>query len=138
MNTDRFKFRAWDTHCNRMRYEEDYAVVPDTGKPHWIHDQELIQGEAAQLILMQCTGLKDVKGKLIYEGDILRWVSYEGFEVGYIKGIYVVKWNDEGFYELHDPFSDEYWPINDTEFDNIIGNIYEHIHLLPDYETVQE
>lgn len=72
MSTDRFKFRAWDTSHNRMRYEEDYAIVPDTGKPHWIHDQEFIQEEATQLILMQCIGLKDVEGKLIYEGDLIQ------------------------------------------------------------------
>ena len=24
MNQDRFKFRVWDTHCDRMRYEEDF------------------------------------------------------------------------------------------------------------------
>lgn len=69
--TDRFKFRAWDTDWLRMRYEEDYVIVPDTGNPHWIHGNETIQGEATQLILMQCTGLKDSEGRLIYEGDLV-------------------------------------------------------------------
>ena len=114
--TDRFKFRAWDTHCNRMRYEEDYAVVPDTGKPHWIHDQELIQGEAAQLILMQCTGLKDVNGKLIYESDI---VQYERGLPDPLTGLLevvtcTIEWRNGGFY------------IPTFNFNlKIIGNVYE-------------
>lgn len=70
------KFRAWDTYLKRMRYEEDYVIVPDTGKPHWIHDNKLLQGEAKQLILIQFTGLYDCERKEVWEGDILEYKEY--------------------------------------------------------------
>lgn len=115
MNIDRFKFRAWDTYCNRMRYEEDYAIVPDTGKPHWIHDQELIQGEATQLILMQCTGLKDVEDKLIYEGDLIDCGRFTRH----------IEWKHGRFVAVH--VDEDY--VDCLEYNmktiKVIGNIYE-------------
>lgn len=137
MNTDRFKFRAWDTYCNRMRYEEDYAIVPDTGKPHWIHDQELIQREATQLILMQCTGLKDIEGNLIYEGDILIRSKNKNSP---FKAI--VEWGWGGFRGVTVPYRNHSIPLSEiqtmqgAEYDLVVGNIYENKDLLN--ETVQK
>lgn len=117
MNTDRFKFRAWDTHCNRMRYEEDYARVPDTGKPHWIHDQEFLQGEATQLILMQCTGLKDMNGQLIYEGDIIECGGFTR----------TILWENGRFVAVHIEQDYVYCLEYNMKTVPVIGNIYEGI-----------
>jgi len=65
-------------------------------------------------ILMQYTGLKDVHGKEIYEGDIV----IEGYKGKY--GTYEVKWNVKGF-NLGSEDGDEY---------EVIGNIYENPELL--------
>jgi len=65
------KYRAWDTYCKRWRDEFDWIVNPETGKPHWIHDGEFYQDEAAQLILCRSAGVFDINGKEIYEGDFL-------------------------------------------------------------------
>lgn len=84
---------------------------------------------------MQCTGLKDKNGKLIYEGDIL--FEYWKNEV-YPKGKYwIVKWNKNqaNFYiEMINPSKFENrseWHLARHDLDyEIIGNIYENKELL--------
>ena len=61
---DRFKFRAWD---NQERY---YIPDEETNFCHGMMEYWLDK-ENCPLTFEQCTGLKDKKSKLIYEGDIL-------------------------------------------------------------------
>lgn len=76
MEIDRFKVRAW------LKLYEKMVEVKRLDYPHVMHD--LIQinkeneynksiGESLinNCILMQCTGITDSEGKLIWEGDIL-------------------------------------------------------------------
>lgn len=118
---ERFKFRAWDTHCKRMRDEQDYVVDSDTGLPHWIHDNELIQGVAEQLILMQCTGLKDKEGRLIYEGDIVEVVLNKNYPTPYNC---TIVFKGMGFWFM-DENEDLFVFHPETYHITVIGNIYE-------------
>lgn len=73
------------------------------------------------VILMQYTGYKDMNGKEIYEGDIVR----------YYDDIYEVKWMWAGFYihSLQNGFDEL---ATNENFVEVIGNIYENPELLND------
>lgn len=75
MNTDRFKFRCWDKRSKR--YAEGY-VIGDDGWAYCLGDvgdewYELTPNE--EVIIEQCTGLRDRNGNLIYAGDIIKVVD---------------------------------------------------------------
>jgi uncharacterized phage protein (TIGR01671 family) len=81
----------------------------------------------------QFTGFKDSKDKEIFEGDILRWEEYQGWEDGRtIEGIYIVQWSeDRGQWMLHDPFENSHREMYDTQYEYVVGNIMENKALLP-------
>lgn len=115
------KFRGWDG----TKWIEDVvgvhngmAIVPDyTG----YYDSKPV------VAVVQYTGLKDKNGKEIYEGDILN-TPYSSGDV--INGVAIkkVEYDSDGgfFYPFgnHEAYS---CIAKDTE---VIGNIYEHGHLL--------
>jgi uncharacterized phage protein (TIGR01671 family) len=80
---DRFKFRFWHKPTNKMidcyGFNKDFVFgdtldgIGTTYNPAKFED----------CILMQCTGLKDKNGKLIYEGDIVRLKAKNGMNFDY-------------------------------------------------------
>ena len=110
---DRFRFRAWNKSLKIMLHNFEFLNTYTTlGKV--AKDEEFV--------LMQCTGIKDVKGNLIYEGDILKVVN------GSINGIglsdkWEVKWVGNGW-------NISQWSFDCTHSYEVIGNIYENKELL--------
>lgn len=124
------KYRVWDTVLNEW-YKSDQLVLRPSG--------EVTDGSMTLKMPVEfSTGLKDDGGEEIFEGDILRWSEYQGWEDGRtFYGIYVVVWDeDKAGFILNDPHNNENWPIDEMEFDSIIGNIHENPKMLPHDESL--
>ena len=124
---DRFKFRAWDGKT--MGYQDEFGSFrPNLDTT--TNDNQIIGLNIAlkdkKIAVMQCTGLKDINGNLIYEGDIL-----ENMHTGVRQE---VKWNniDIDSEELPEALIMVGFPINEINADEmaIIGNIYKNPELL--------
>lgn len=118
-------FRAWHRSSRRMFKVShlDLAKKEVSG----VADQ---QQEAVfpwdDCDLMQDTGLRDMKGRPIYEGDI---VDDTHGRIGIQQSTLVVKWNEEevGF-GLYDSRNKKIWWK--PHLFEVIGNIYENRSLL--------
>ena len=121
---DRFKFRFWNKSRKIM---ETFNGFSDA-----IGDILTNEIKAEPYIIMQCTGLKDKNGTLIYEGDILGGI-YENLDIFYCPQCmqFELHAKDYGCMCCN---GDIYWyelvePENENELE-VIGNIYENKELL--------
>lgn len=105
------KFRIWDDGYKYMNYkvlvgmwgdnvldEENYTAcsmwiepknVDYKCEPHWCHFEPYHK----EIKLMQYTGFKDVNGKDIYEGDIVKYFLEENAVIKYINGAFMIESN---------------------------------------------
>lgn len=146
---DRFRFRAWDKSFRK--YCENVIISMINGEITVY--ERLVNGNtvlipSAHVVLEQCTGLKDENGKLIYEGDIVKYTRTNWYCPGHPKHnhdlieINEIFWDEEeysfrrrgkfpggngsgwiGSIKFHDSRADE----NIIE---VIGNIHENPELL--------
>ena len=126
---NRFKFRLFETYNNTMLDCKDYDF------------NEILEGEKP---VMQCTGLKDKNGKLIYEGDNVKYAEFDWTDFSF------KDWETEIAQVVWGNTYDNYYPafdLKDTDFNGtnafaylfnegwtieVIGNIYENPELLED------
>lgn len=121
------KFKAWDKDLKRWT---NYSIADDLPRFYdkhtgcWKTDRE---GE--RFILCQYTGLKNFNGKEIYEGDIVKAISFA-------RWIGVVKYSDENQAFIFNDLDKKYRgksTVFMNQFDDgfeILGNIYENPELL--------
>lgn len=122
---DRFKFRHWDKQINKMRYGD--IQLGCNGIPFIISPElpKLVQ-DIDDVITMQCTGLKDKNGKLIYEGDIVKFKTPRtGLHIGQVKFD-----ADCALFEVRYLDITNNWELMDKYNYEVIGNIYENPALL--------
>ena len=116
------KFRAWDTYkkiWTEYKIHEGIVFFLDKNTGVWVGKYD--EGYK-EFDLMQYTGLKDMKGKEIYEGDIL----FETFREEYFKVVF-----ENGSFRAE---VDEY-SLDLEDYANIcevVGNIYENAELMED------
>nr|DAX79665.1 MAG TPA: YopX protein [Caudoviricetes sp.] len=126
------KFRAYDSGSLSRMYQPDEVMVGDGNI--YIIDEDSVAGEWIvnnDINLMQSTGFEDNLGDVVFEGDIILWTYWDGFEdSGRAKIVF-----DKGMFKLLDICTEkEVW---DNLFDcnencdiYIQGNIYENPELL--------
>lgn len=135
---DRLKFRYFNKYANKMVEPKNWQNVDgiyecikqqvcfDEDIPPIPYDHIGRNG----LVFMQCTGLKDKNGKLIYEADI---VKYKDEVYGLCIGR--IKW-DNAHYELQYYTGEKYgWfshilCLKHIKNMEVIGNIYENPELI--------
>ncbi len=121
------KFRMWDKIDLQMRPVIQFHIHGDwVSCPVQVNEDDLglEQRKLEDIELMQFTGLKDVNGKRIYEGDILK-TNRNFFSSLTLTG--EVYWfNTEQRFGLRD----NVYYLNSKHEYEIIGNIYENPNLL--------
>lgn len=117
------RFRAQDIASNKWLYGDLRHHKDDV----CIFEQGGTKGEQVKRDTVgQFTGLRDINGKDIYEGDILD-VNYADedsyLEVRFVRGVFAFLWNGD----LDDEF-----PCNAPthEWAKVIGNIYDNPELI--------
>lgn len=125
------KFRVWDI-------EKQHYLIPDKDEhQYFAPDGDRWQvtvplseclRDTKRYVVEQYTGLKDIQGREVYEGDIVRWYEYgnpfEGERDS--SGEYTVLWNKDALrLDFHEHNDGQWYLLADTNFDIVTDNMLE-------------
>lgn len=131
---DRFKFRAWNKEDKKMYAVEGVYAYKDEctqGGEVFLQWHKTSHYFPEQVELMQCTGLKDKNGKLIYEGDILKAI-FTTPHGKIIEKVCKVEFSRCAFW-VRDGIRAFYLDNENCVYE-VIGSIYENADLLKECE----
>lgn len=126
----RIKFRVWDKTFKMMLSPKLVDIDFNEGKIEVTTDilryEEVYTDEIKDFVLMQYTGLKDKKGKEIYEGDILKCKLHNGKYENY-----TIVWNEkDACFDALNKDKSNFMLATIWRISEVIGNIYENEDLL--------
>lgn len=124
------KFRIWDGI--KLIYQDDINYIDFRSGFASVFDEYNYVDNCSKGIdidnIMQYTGLKDIEGKEIYEGDIVEkeFVDFSNRD----KFIGIIKFIDGCWCVENENKRRAYFLFNETDINSVIGNIYENPELL--------
>lgn len=130
---DRYKIRAWNKEEKRMYYDAQDTYDYMTGQPIIPAERfAILLEDEKEWVVEQCVGIKDRSGRLIYEGDIIRYcVNWRAYCLTYTR---VVAWDKKtaGFIMVNGktqvkPLQKWRFPDPETHIIEIVGNIHEQV-----------
>lgn len=115
---DRFKYKIWNTISKEWVTNYKNFKLSHDGKIEALGGVTMVPERG--MIPVMCTGLKDKNKKLIFEGDVVRYLNGEEYSIAQVKYVNseFALWTKRGFHRMS---------LLAIE---IIGNIFEHSHLL--------
>lgn len=123
MNTDRFKFRAWDTKEQKWIGIWIFRGGHTEERSHYREPDifSLADRFSSNVVFMQCTGLTDSEGNLIYEGDIVEVILNKNYPTPHVC---TIVYKGMGFWFMDE--DEELFVFHpETYHLTVIGNAYE-------------
>ena len=131
------KFRLWSKIGKKFIKTDDPDLNFVINSDGYLYSIENFYGEIyvslqLDIVVVQFTGLQDINGKDIYEGDILKYnFPYDGR----LKHVSPVKFLEtEASFGIKDIYGNEIplYRITANNYFEVVGNIYENPELLED------
>lgn len=131
INNDILKFRVWSEIEKRYVLTENLVINNDGEivEPHYTLNGDIhFYRPTENLIVEQCSGLKDRNGKLIFVGDILLSSDGSNYSVEY--DLHYARFLRRGKFNNGTSFFAELDSTKAKGYMRVIGNIHENPELL--------